>query len=110
MRSWPVNAVTGDGRPAASPTRLAAGVLQASRYAGHLSSWKLWDCTRIKPLGISWMLLRGHKDGCGSKGVIRGLFKLTRHKLETDHPGWVIWARVYDVERPETPNDPRLHH
>jgi hypothetical protein len=24
--------------------------------------------------------------------------------------GWVAWARVSDVERPETPEDPRLHH
>lgn len=23
---------------------------------------------------------------------------------------WVAWARVSDVERPETPNDPRIHH
>ena len=26
------------------------------------------------------------------------------------NPGWVTWARVYDVARPETPVDPRLHH
>ncbi len=26
------------------------------------------------------------------------------------NPGWVTWARVYDVARPETPNDPRIHH
>ncbi|KAK0143149.1 hypothetical protein N1851_018733 [Merluccius polli] len=26
------------------------------------------------------------------------------------NPGWVAWARVYDVARPETPNDPRIHH
>ncbi len=23
---------------------------------------------------------------------------------------WVAWVRVFDVERPETPNDPRIHH
>ncbi|KAI4871602.1 hypothetical protein NFI96_006464 [Prochilodus magdalenae] len=32
-------------------------------------------------------------------------YLLPRHK---PGPGWVTWARVYDVERPETPNDPRL--
>ncbi len=25
-------------------------------------------------------------------------------------PGWATWARGYDVERPKTLNDPRLHH
>ena len=25
-------------------------------------------------------------------------------------PSGVTWGRVYDVERPETPNDPRKHH
>ena len=26
------------------------------------------------------------------------------------NPGWVAWVRVYDVERPEKPNDPRFNH
>jgi len=31
-----------------------------------------------------------------------------RQKSRTDR--WVAWARVYDVVRPETPNEPRIHH
>ena len=50
------------------------------------------------------------KDGCGSSGEIRGPQKLPRHKPGLDHPGWVAWARVSDVERPETPGEPRIHH
>lgn len=26
------------------------------------------------------------------------------------NPSWVTLARVYDVVRPETPIDPRIHH
>ncbi|TWW62214.1 hypothetical protein D4764_04G0008610 [Takifugu flavidus] len=39
---------------------------------------------------------------------IRGL--LLGHKPGLDHPGWVTWARVYDVLKPETPYEPRIHH
>lgn len=43
------------------------------------------------------------------KGVIRELILLGR-KSGHDPPGWVQLVRVYDVVRPETPNDPRIHH
>lgn len=30
--------------------------------------------------------------------------------MDLINPGWVAWVRVYDVVRPETPSDPRVHH
>ncbi|TWW59865.1 hypothetical protein D4764_06G0013950 [Takifugu flavidus] len=47
------------------------------------------------------------RGGGGLKGQIRGL--LLGHKPGLDHPSWVAWARVYDVVRPETPYEPRIH-
>ncbi len=73
IRSWQVNALTGDGRPAASPLRLAAEGLPVSHCAGLSSSWESGDCTRIKPSGTSWIPQRRHQDGWGSKGAIRGI-------------------------------------
>ncbi|KAI4894730.1 hypothetical protein NFI96_003313, partial [Prochilodus magdalenae] len=52
------------------------------------------------------MLQRERQDGCGSRGDTRGLTSYLDTSRGLITPDWVTWATVYDVERPETPNDP----
>ncbi len=88
MKSSQVNAEAGVEGPVAIPLKSADKDI----------CWGSGDCTAREPSRTSLMLQRRHQDGCASKRLILG------------PQGWVAWARVYDVERHKTPDDPRLHH
>ena len=60
----------------------------------------LWRCCGLRSrIECSWFFPK--------RLIVSSYWDVSRDLI---NPGWVTWGRVYDVARPETPYDLRLHH